>query len=115
CSKSCTCTTVFANCSAMAPPRRRSVRPRSPMASGRWPSRSAASVRREPSTRAKRRDRWESDVAFDLTALLGFANDEGASDLHISAGLPPLVRIRGEIVRLELPALSRDDAHGAIY
>jgi twitching motility protein PilT len=54
-------------------------------------------------------------VAFDLTALLGFANDEGASDLHISAGLPPLVRIRGEIVRLEMPALSRDDAHSAIY
>ena len=54
-------------------------------------------------------------MAFDLTALLGFAHDEGASDLHISAGLPPMVRIRGEMVRLELPALSRDDAHAAIY
>src|SRR5256885_646433 len=54
-------------------------------------------------------------MAFDLTALLGFANDEGASDLHISAGLPPMVRIRGEMVRLDLPALTRDDAHAAIY
>jgi len=54
-------------------------------------------------------------MAFDLTALLGFANDQGASDLHVSAGLPPMLRIRGEMVRLELPALSRDDAHAAIY
>ena len=54
-------------------------------------------------------------MAFDLTALLGFAHDEGASDLHISAGVPPMVRIRGEMVRLEMPALSRDDAHASIY
>src|SRR5205814_902538 len=54
-------------------------------------------------------------MAFDLTALLGFAHDEGASDLHISAGLPPMLRIRGEMVRLEMPPLSRDDAHVAIY
>ena len=31
-------------------------------------------------------------MAFDLTALLGFAHDEGASDLHISAGLPSAFR-----------------------
>lgn len=54
-------------------------------------------------------------MAFDLTALLGFAHDEGASDVHISAGMPPLLRIRGHMTRLEMPALSRDDAHAAIY
>jgi twitching motility protein PilT len=54
-------------------------------------------------------------VAFDLTALLGFAHDQGASDVHVSAGLPPMLRIRGEMVRLELPALSRDEAHAALY
>jgi len=54
-------------------------------------------------------------MAFDLTALLSFAQDQGASDLHVSAGLPPMLRIRGEMIRLELPALSRDDAHAAIY
>jgi len=53
-------------------------------------------------------------MAYDLTALLGFAHDQGASDLHISAGMPPLLRIRGEMVRLDMPALSRDDAHSAI-
>jgi twitching motility protein PilT len=54
-------------------------------------------------------------MAFDLAALLTFAKDEGASDLHISAGMPPLVRLRGEIVRLDLPALSGDDARASIY
>ncbi len=54
-------------------------------------------------------------MPFDLTALLGFAKDEGASDLHISAGMPPMVRIRGEMVRLEMPALERDAAQAALY
>src|SRR5258706_1635551 len=54
-------------------------------------------------------------MPFDLTALLGFAEDEGASDLHISAGMPPMVRIRGEMVRLEMPALERDAAQAALY
>jgi twitching motility protein PilT len=54
-------------------------------------------------------------MAFDLTALLGFATDQGASDLHISSGLPPMVRLHGEMIRLDLPVLGRDDAHAAIY
>jgi len=54
-------------------------------------------------------------MAFDLTALLGFAHDQGASDLHISAGLPPMIRIRGEMVRLDLPPLAAEDAHASIY
>src|SRR5580765_50608 len=53
-------------------------------------------------------------MAFDLSALLGFAHDQGASDLHISAGLPPMLRIRGEIVRLEMAPLSRDETHASI-
>ena len=54
-------------------------------------------------------------MACDLTALLSFAHDQGASDLHISAGLPPMLRIRGEMVRLEMQPLSRDDARALIY
>jgi twitching motility protein PilT len=54
-------------------------------------------------------------MACDLTALLGFAGDQGASDLHISAGLPPLLRIRGEIVKLEMAPLSAEATHAAIY
>ncbi len=54
-------------------------------------------------------------MAFDLTALLGFAKDQDASDLHISAGMPPLVRIRGEMIRLEMPALTREETQASIY
>jgi twitching motility protein PilT len=54
-------------------------------------------------------------MACDLTALLTFAKDQDASDLHISAGMPPLLRIRGEMVRLEMPPLARDETHAAIY
>jgi len=54
-------------------------------------------------------------MAFDLTALMAFAKDEGASDLHISAGMAPMLRIRGEMVRLEMPPLSRDETQAAIY
>jgi len=54
-------------------------------------------------------------MSFDLTALLGFAKDQGASDLHISAGMPPMLRLHGEMVKLELPALTREEAHAALY
>ncbi len=54
-------------------------------------------------------------MAHDLTALLGFAKDQDASDLHISSGQAPLVRIRGEMVRLEMPPLTREETQAAIY
>jgi len=54
-------------------------------------------------------------MSFDLTALLGFANDQGASDVHISAGMPPLLRIRGQMTQLDLPELSAEDAHVVLF
>jgi twitching motility protein PilT len=54
-------------------------------------------------------------MPVDLATLLSFAQDQGASDLHISAGLPAMLRIRGEMIRLEMPALSREEARAAIY
>jgi len=54
-------------------------------------------------------------MAFDLTALLGFAKDQGASDLHLSAGMPPMLRLNGEMVKLDMPSLTRDEAHAAIF
>jgi twitching motility protein PilT len=54
-------------------------------------------------------------MACDLTVLLSFAKDEGASDLHISPGLPPLLRLRGSMVRLEMKPLSHEETHDAIY
>ena len=49
-----------------------------------------------------------------LDQLLRFAVDQGASDLHLSAGQPPLARVHGDLRRLELPALSAADARRLI-
>ena len=50
-----------------------------------------------------------------ITALLTSTRDAGASDLHISAGMPPIVRKRGEIVRANLPALGADETRAMLY
>jgi twitching motility protein PilT len=57
----------------------------------------------------------EDPVGCDLVALLTYAKEEGASDLHISSGLPPLLRIRGQIQRLQTDPLTRDDVCTAFY
>jgi twitching motility protein PilT len=49
----------------------------------------------------------------DLYSLLAFAKEEGASDLHVSAGLPPILRKRGEIVRLQAEPLTAEDVQEA--
>ena len=54
-------------------------------------------------------------MALDLTAILAFAKDQGASDVHICPGLPPVLRLRGEVRPLEMPALAPDDTRVAIY
>ena len=54
-------------------------------------------------------------MAIDLTAILAFAKDEGASDVHVSPGLPPVLRLRGEVRPLEMPPLAPDDTRVAIY
>ncbi len=41
---------------------------------------------------------------MDISELLLFVHKEGASDLHISAGEQPMVRIHGDMRRIEVPA-----------
>ncbi len=41
--------------------------------------------------------------------------DRGASDLHISAGLPPMIRLRNKLVPLEFPPLSAQDTAKLCY
>jgi twitching motility protein PilT len=50
-----------------------------------------------------------------IARLLRFALEQGASDLHISAGLPPMIRIHGDLRRIDLPALSAEQAHLLIF
>jgi twitching motility protein PilT len=46
---------------------------------------------------------------FDMTDLLQSCFDEGSSDLHIRVGLPPMLRIHGGLVPLDMPNLTPDD------
>jgi len=50
-----------------------------------------------------------------VTRLLRFAVEQGASDLHLSAGERPMMRISGDLCPVDLPALTPDDAHAAIF
>jgi len=50
-----------------------------------------------------------------IAALLTSTRDAGASDLHLSAGSPPIVRQRGEIVRANLPPMSAEEVRALVY
>mgnify|MGYP002700751537 FL=1 len=52
---------------------------------------------------------------MDLSELLAFAVKNGASDIHISAGLPPLIRIDGEMRRIKVDSLTSNVVHDMIY
>ncbi|MCX5798614.1 MAG: type IV pilus twitching motility protein PilT [Proteobacteria bacterium] len=52
---------------------------------------------------------------MDISELLIFAVENKGSDLHISSGEPPVVRIHGEMRKVEVPPLDKDDVHNMIY
>jgi twitching motility protein PilT len=52
---------------------------------------------------------------MDITELLSFTVQQGASDLHITAGMPPMIRVDGDIRRIKLPALEHKQVHTLIY
>ena len=52
---------------------------------------------------------------MDITELLAFSVKQKASDLHISAGLPPMIRIDGDIRRINLPSMDHKEVHALIY
>ncbi len=52
---------------------------------------------------------------MDVTELLAFAVKNNASDLHLSAGLPPMIRVDGEIRRINVPPLDAKAVHTLIY
>lgn len=53
-------------------------------------------------------------ATIPLEDLLRLTLEEGASDLHISVGAPPALRIHGEIVRLQTTDLTADDAESLL-
>ncbi len=52
---------------------------------------------------------------MNITELLAFTVQNGASDLHLSAGMPPMIRVDGEVRRINLPAMEHKDVHKLIY
>ncbi|GAD90757.1 twitching motility protein PilT [Vibrio halioticoli NBRC 102217] len=52
---------------------------------------------------------------MDITELLRFSVKHNASDLHLSSGLPPMVRIDGDVRRLEMPEFSETEVHELIF
>ncbi len=52
---------------------------------------------------------------MDITDLLRFTVEQDASDLHLSAGQPPLIRVDGDIRRIDTPALSHKEVQSRVY
>ncbi|HSP59367.1 MAG TPA: type IV pilus twitching motility protein PilT [Halomonas sp.] len=52
---------------------------------------------------------------MDITELLAFSAKQNASDLHLSAGLPPMIRVDGDIRRLNVPAMDDREVRKLIY
>ena len=52
---------------------------------------------------------------MDISELLAFVVKNKASDLHLSSGLPPMIRVHGDIRRINLPAMEHKDVHAMVY
>jgi twitching motility protein PilT len=52
---------------------------------------------------------------MDITELLAFSVQQGASDLHLSAGLPPMIRVDGDIRRVNVPPQDHAEVQALIY
>src|SRR4026209_544373 len=54
-------------------------------------------------------------MAVDIAQLLAFAVKNNASDLHLSAGVPPMIRVDGDMKRVNMPALTHKEVHSMVY
>lgn len=52
---------------------------------------------------------------MDIMQLLAFATKESASDVHISSGEPPMIRIHGDMRKIDMPPLMREDVYTVLY
>ncbi len=52
---------------------------------------------------------------MDISDLLAFSVKNKASDLHLSAGLPPMIRVHGDIRKINVPALDHTAVHDMVY
>ncbi|EDY87260.1 type IV pili twitching motility protein PilT [gamma proteobacterium HTCC5015] len=52
---------------------------------------------------------------MDIAQLLAFGVKNGASDLHLSAGLPPMIRVDGDVRRINVESLDHKQVHSMVY
>ena len=52
---------------------------------------------------------------MNIQELLNFSVQQGASDLHVTAGMPPLIRVDGDIRRINVDPMEHKEVHGLIY
>lgn len=52
---------------------------------------------------------------MNIVELLSFVVKNNASDLHLSAGMPPMIRVHGEIRKVNLPAMEHKEVHAMVY
>ena len=52
---------------------------------------------------------------MDIGELLAFAVKNRASDMHLSAGLPPMIRVDGDVRRINVPAMDHTTVHDLVY
>jgi len=52
---------------------------------------------------------------MDIKELLGFIKQQGASDLHLSVGVPPMIRLHGTLRRLKMDSLTEEETKKMIY
>ena len=52
---------------------------------------------------------------MDIGELLGFSFKNGASDLHLSAGMPPIISVDGDCRKINVPPLDHKEVHDMVY
>jgi twitching motility protein PilT len=52
---------------------------------------------------------------MDIAQLLTFGVKQGASDLHLSAGVEPMIRVDGDVKRINLPPMDHKQVHDMVY
>lgn len=52
---------------------------------------------------------------MDIGELLAFGVKNGCSDMHLSAGLPPMIRVDGDVRRINVPSMDHTEVHDLVY
>src|SRR5690606_31973736 len=109
------------------PPRRCAGGPRRGVRKGRWRARERRDWRRRrerytagrghrmPVRQARTGRGIQGKTRMDIAELLAFSVKNKASDLHLSAGLPPMIRVDGDVRRINIPALDHKQVHALVY